>query len=466
MLGVLFLERFAKAPMRNLAVTAAIVGLGLLTVSGCLREGDSHETAAHESDHGDSGHGDSGHSESEEGGEGHRHKILVTSPVRKDVISTQRYVCQIHSCQHIELRALEGGYLEKICVKEGQKVKKGDLLFKILPTLHQARLDSEIAERDRIQIELNNLEALLQKQYISDQAIALKKAELAKAKAKVELAQAEMGFTKVTAPFEGIVDRQRNQQGSLIEEGDVLTTFSDNSKMWVYFNVPEARYLEYIAELKPSDSGGKKHDSDRQVKLVKDDDEDDDRDDDDDHEEADDDDRDESDSADDDDADDDDAKSGAPAGFHRFRIELELANGKTFPQPGKIGAIEADFNNTTGNIPFRADFPNPEGLLRNGQTGTLLIHSTLPNVVVIPQRATYPILAKRYVYVVDKDNVVHQRDITIELAQDDVFVISDGLDKDDKIILEGIRQVRDGDKIECEFVAPDKVLGNLKYHAE
>jgi len=95
-----------------------------------------------------------------------------------------------------------------------------------------------------------------------------------------------------------------------------------------------------------------------------------------------------------------------------------------------------------------------------------LIHRNLKDVVVIPQRATYEILDKRYAFVVDKDNVVHQRDITLRSAQDDIFVIEKGLDKDDKIILEGIRQVRDGDKIEYEFRAPDEVLGNLKYHAE
>ena len=123
-------------------------------------------------------------------------------------------------------------------------------MFQILPTLHQARLDTEIAEANHVQIELNNLEALLEKKYISDQAIALKKAELAKMKAKVDLVKAEMGFTRITAPFDGIVDRQLKQQGSLIDEGDVLTTFSDNSKMWVYFNVPEAQYLAYVTELK------------------------------------------------------------------------------------------------------------------------------------------------------------------------------------------------------------------------
>jgi len=331
--------------------------------------------------------------------------ILVTSPLRKDVISTQPYVCQIHSCQHIEVRALEGGYLEKIAVKEGQAVKKGELMFKILPTLYQAKLDSEEAEVQRVQIEMENAEALLRKGYVSQPEIALKRADVAKAKAKLALARAELSFTNVVAPFDGIVDRQRNQLGSLIAEGDILTTLSDNSLMWVYFNVPEAQYLQYKAEL---DSNHADH----------------------------------------------------------LQIELKLANGKIFPQQGKIGAIEADFNNTTGNISFRSDFPNPTGLLRNGQTGTILMHTALPNVVVIPQRATFEILAKRYAFVVGDDNVVHQRDITIQTAQDDIFVIEEGLKENDKIILEGIRQVRDGDKIEYEFRAPEEVLSNLKYHAE
>ena len=150
----------------------------------------------------------------------------------------------------------------------------------------------------------------------------------------------------------------------------------------------------------------------------------------------------------------------------RLRIELRLANGRIFPQSGKIGAIEADFNNMTGNIPFRADFSNPGGLLRNGQTGTILIHSTLKDALVIPQRATFEILDKRYAYVVDEKNVVHQRDITIDSEQDDIFVIADGLLASDKIIVEGIRQVRDGSEIRYEFRAPEEILGNLKNEAE
>ncbi len=376
--------------MRFSTIATVFLTLVSLSLSGCAQQSRSQES--HSDSHGESGH--------------HEHKIGVTSSVVKDVISTQQYVCQIHSCQHIEVRALEGGYLEEIRVKEGQAVGKGELMFKILPVLYQARLDSEIAEAQRIQIELNNAETLLTKGIVSPQEIALKKAELAKAQAKVMLGQAELSFTNVKAPFDGIVDRQHTQLGSLIEEGDVLTTFSDNSLMWVYFNVPESRYLEYKEDLEQSDGNADLH------------------------------------------------------------IELKLANGNIFPQPGQIGAIEADFNNTTGNIAFRADFSNPRGLLRNGQTGTVLLHRTLKDALVIPQRATFEILAKRYVYVVDEEGVVHQRDITIQSEQDDIFVIDSGLNEGEKIVLEGIRQVRDGSKIEYVFRAPEEVLGNLKYHAE
>ncbi len=156
------------------------------------------------------------------------------------------------------------------------------------------------------------------------------------------------------------------------------------------------------------------------------------------------------------------------AGLNKlFHIELRLANLNKFPQAGKIGAIEAQFNNETGNIPFRADFPNPDGLLRHGQTGSVVISRALNGAIIIPQRATFETLAKRYVYVVGKDDaVVHQREIAIQNELEDVYVIEKGLDVGEKIILEGIRQVRDGDKVEYEFRKPELVMANQKNHAE
>jgi membrane fusion protein (multidrug efflux system) len=333
------------------------------------------------------------------------HQIVTTSPEAKYVIITQPYVCQIHSQRHINIRALQDGYLKEVLVKEGQAVKQGDVMFKILPTLYKAKYDAEKAEVQLARIGLDNAKKLYEEKVVSYQDVALHQAKLAKAEARADLAKAELKFTEVAAPFDGIVDRLHEREGSLIKERDILTTLSDNRVMWVYFNVPEKGYLEYMAGL-----GQDKEDP---------------------------------------------------------RIELVLANGSKFPKTGKIGAIEAKFNNETGTIPFRADFENPNGLLRHGQTGNVLIHRTLENAIVIPQRAVFEILDKRYVYVVDKDGVAHQREIVIQPTNlEDIFVIKSGLGVDDQIVLEGVRQVRDGEKVEYEVRPPEEAMANQKNHAE
>ena len=328
---------------------------------------------------------------------------MVTSPMAKDVIITQQYVCQIHSRQHIDVCALEDGYLMPIKIKEGQAVKEGEVMFEIVPVIYKAELDAAVAERNLAQLELNNTKTLANKQGVSPNEVKLFKAKLAKAQAKLELAEAELNFTKVKAPFDGIIDRLRQQQGSLVKEGDILTTLSDNSVMWVYFNVPEAQYLEYMASSEQEKKDG---------------------------------------------------------------IELVLANHNKFPRPASALTIEGQFNNQTGNIAFRADFANPDSLLRHGQTGTILIHRTLKNAVVIPQRATFELLDKRYVWVVGEDDVAHQSLITIKHELEDIFVINSGLDVKDKIVLEGVRQVEEGGKVEYEFRKPEEALKNQKFHAE
>jgi membrane fusion protein, multidrug efflux system len=374
--------------MKITPILATILALISLSLPACHMDGEGKEQSAEE-----------------------HQKIVVTSPQAKYVNLTQPYVCQIHAQRHIEVRALVDGYLEEILIKEGQPVKKGEVLFRILPVLYKAEYDAEVAEVELADIKLKNTIKLFNEKVVSSQEVALHKAEFAKAQAKMELAKAKLNFTTVTARFDGIVDRLREREGSLIKERDILTTLSDNSVMWVYFNVPEARYFEYLATL---------------------------------------------------------GKDEEP------RIELVLANGGKFPKLGKIGAIEAKFNNETGNIAFRADFENEyvqvNGYklprLRHGQTGTILIHRTLNNAIVIPQRATFEILDKRYVWVVGEDDVAHQRLITIDHELEDVFVVKSGLDVKDKIVLEGVREVHDGAKVEYEFRPPEEAMANQKNRAE
>ena len=135
------------------------------------------------------------------------------------------------------------------------------MLFKVIPILYQKKAEAELAEAKLAQLEYNYTKKLFENKVVSQNEVILLEAKLKKAQANAELAKAELNFATVKAPFDGIVDRLHHQQGSLVEEGEILSTLSDNSVMWVYFNVPEARYLEYMANLK-------EHKEDLKIELV------------------------------------------------------------------------------------------------------------------------------------------------------------------------------------------------------
>jgi membrane fusion protein (multidrug efflux system) len=331
-------------------------------------------------------------------------KLLVTSPLQKDTTITKEYVAQIHAYQHIELRALEKGYLQKIFVDEGQLVHEGQPMFQITPLVYNADVQKSQAEANYVGIEYKNTKNLADSNIVSKNELALAKAKYDKAKAEVSLAKTHLQFTSIKAPFTGIMDHFQGRLGSLVDEGDLLTTLSDNSKMWVYYNVPEAEYIAY--------------------------------------------------------------KEHAKAGDSEVNVRLMMANNEVFPYPGKVQAIEADFNNETGNIAFRATFPNPKGLLRNGETGSVLMTVPLKHALLVPQKATFEVLEKKFVYVVDKNNVVHQKEVNVASEMPDLYVIKDGIAPTDKILLEGIRKVKDGDKISYTYEAPEKVLPKLKVYSE
>ncbi len=330
-------------------------------------------------------------------------KYLVTSPLRKDTTVTRDYVCQIHAYQHIEVRALEKGYLQKIFVDEGKYIHKGQLMFQILPIQYQAELQKAEAEANFVNVEYRNTKALADSNIVSKNELALAKAKLDKANAEVSVAKIHLGFTEVRAPFDGIMDHFMVRLGSLINEGDLLTTMSDNSKMWVYFNVPEAEYLNFKDKTKSE---------------------------------------------------------------NLTNVKLMMANQEMFKYPGVVQTIEADFNNETGNIAFRATFPNPNGLLRHGETGNIQMTVPLKNALLIPQKCTFEVLEKKYVFVLDKDNKVVSREITLASEIPHIFVVKSGLNANDKILLEGLRQVKENEKIKYTFVKPAKVLSNLNLYAE
>ena len=326
-------------------------------------------------------------------------KYTVTNPILKDTLVYHEYVSQIHSIQHIELRTLERGFLQKIYVDEGQSVKEGQILFQILPILNEAEVQKARAELSFAKIEYKNTKNLSDQKVVSINELALSEANLNKAKAELSLAEAHLKFTEIRAPFDGIIGRFNDVRlGSLVDEGELLTTLSDNSKMWVYFNLPEAEYLNYI--------------------------------------------------------------TGPNAGNH-LPVKLQLANHSVFAQEGIIETIEADFNNDTGNIAFRATFLNPKGILRNGQTGNILMPIPHPNALMIPQKATFEILNKKYVYVVDKDDVIQSREIKIKSELQHIYELETGLNENDRILIEGIRKVKNGETIDPQFKGQRRLWAEL-----
>ena len=326
----------------------------------------------------------------------------VTSPVKMDTVINKEFVSQIRSERNIEIRAQEKGFLEKIYVDEGQHVQAGQVLFRIMPQLYQADVLKAKAEVAQAEIELQNSSTLANNNVVSINEKRMAKAKLDAAKAELNLAQTHLSFTTIKAPFSGIIDRLPLKLGSLVDEGDLLTSLSDNGGIFAYFNVSEPEYLNYQT-----------HSAER----------------------------------------------------GNNQVSLIMANGETFPNKGIIQTIEGEFDNQTGNIAFRAKFPNSNQLLRNGETGKIQMTLPLKNALIIPQKATYEIQDQKYVFVIGKDGVAKSKNIKIAYELPDIYVVSEGLDVGDKILLEGVQKVKDDQKVETKFQDPKKVLSSLKLQA-
>lgn len=202
-----------------------------------------------------------------------------------------------------------------------------------------------------------------------------------------------MSFSQIKAPYKGFINRIPQRIGNLIEEGAVLTTISDNRDVFAYFHLSETDYLHYISSKSKEES--------------------------------------------------------------RF-VHLILADQTHYPHIGKIEIIESEFDRSTGNIAFRARFPNPDRILKHGANGKIIVKERIENALLVPQKSTFEIQDKLYVFVVRKDSVVEQRSIQISDRVPHYFVVESGLSKDETILYEGVQSVRDGKKI-----APDRI--EIKY---
>jgi len=326
-------------------------------------------------------------------------KYAVTNPLIRDTSFTKEYVAQIQSIKNIEIRAQEKGYLESINVDEGRYVHAGQVLFRIMPKMYEAEKLKAAAAVKEAELELLNTKTLADKNIVSKSEQALKQAKLDEAKAELALAEFHLSQTEIKAPYDGIIDRLPLKLGSLIDEGALLTTLSDNKNIYAYFNVSESEYLNY--------KSGSNNESQNTVSLL-------------------------------------------------------LANNQQHKYKGTIETVEGQFDNETGNIAFRAKFPNPELLLKHGETGKVQMTVPLKNALIIPQKSTFELQDKVYVFVIGKDNKLSSRNIIIKSRISNIYIVESGLSAGDKILLEGVQTAKDDDKIEYTYADPKTTLSSLQ----
>jgi membrane fusion protein, multidrug efflux system len=326
-------------------------------------------------------------------------KLPVTTAVLMDTILTKDYIAEIQSFQNIEVRAKVKGFLEAIKVDEGQRIEAGQTMFTIRSREFEAELAKAQAKVATTELEMQNVKTLADKNIVSQTELGLAVAKLNEAKAEQGIAETNLTFTKIIAPFSGVVDRLKFKVGSLIDEGTLLTSLSNNREVYAYFNVSEKEYLDYKAKGKDKE---------------------------------------------------------------KTSISLLLANGQPHKYKGVIETIEGEFDKNTGSIAFRAKFPNPDLLLKHGETGKVQLPVVLNKALIIPQKATFELLDKIYVYVVDDKNVIKSRNIVVKQKLSNLYVIESGLSINDKILLEGVQTVKENDKIDMELIAAKEVVEHLQ----
>ncbi|MFD1771102.1 efflux RND transporter periplasmic adaptor subunit [Sphingobacterium suaedae] len=330
-----------------------------------------------------------------------------------DATTVKDYLGTIEGKVNVEIRPQVDGILQDIYVDEGSFVQKGQKLFKIDASAYQEVLNNMVATQnvakaklENANLEVERLKPLVENDVISDVRLQTAKSEydvakasLDQATAAVRSAQINKEFTIITAPVSGYIGRIPKRIGNLVGKGDKdpLTVLSDVQEVYVYFSMNESDFL-YFTKLKA------KEDSVAGVQHTH--------------------------------------------GQLRFPVAtLILADGETYSQKGKVDAINGQVDRTTGAISLRASFPNKENILRNGSTGTLKISEVRKGVLQIPQIATSELQDKTFVYVLNPNNKVERRAITIKGKSKDNYIVSSGLNVGDRVLLSGLDKITDGSSV-------------------
>lgn len=334
----------------------------------------------------------------------------------------QDYPATLQGEQTVDIRPKIAGYIEQILVDEGAHVKKGQLLFRLndndlQATVRSAEAAVKVAEADVFSAKLNLEQTgpLAEKNIVSQydlqsaqSLLKAKEAQLAQARANLENARANLQYAMITSPADGTIGTFAYRVGSLVSSSspDPLTSISNTSRMFAYFSINEKDFLTLTKGWKGKNM---------QEKL---------------------------------------------AGLKG--ITLLMADNSLYEHPGKIDMASGLVDPQTGAVSIRASFPNPEALLRSGSSGVVRIPELLDSVILVPQKSTYELQGKHFIYVVGPDNKVHDTEIEVLTGNlKNAYVVTKGLHVGEKVVLDGIVSLRDQNEIKPKMVEAGSLSENM-----
>ncbi|WP_429402199.1 efflux RND transporter periplasmic adaptor subunit [Mucilaginibacter lappiensis] len=333
------------------------------------------------------------------------------------------YPATLQGQQNIEIRPKIDGYIDHIYIDEGSVVKKGQLLFRLsAPQYAQevnnsaAAISSAEADVSTAELQVNKTRPLVEKDIIShyelesaQNTLKARKAVLAQARASLANAKTNLGYTTITSPVNGVVGTIPYKLGSLITAttAQPLTTVSNIGQVYAYFALNEKQLLDFSRTVKGATL---------EQKL----------------------------------------KNTPP-------VSLILSDGSAYLEKGRVETISGLINTETGSASYRATFPNPVGLIRSGGSATVRIPQSVKDAVLIPQKASYELQGKHFVYVVGEKGAVKNTEIQImDMATGQFYVVTDGLKNGDTIVLDGASSLRDGAVIKAEAQSSETIYKDLK----
>lgn len=322
----------------------------------------------------------------------------------KTVTGFQEYPTNIEGIINSGVRAKTSGYIQKVLVDEGQKVRKGQVLFKLETQSLNQDAGAAIARINVAQVEVNKLIPLVEKNIISPVQLETAKANLAQAKANYSSVSASIGYATIKSSIDGYVGAINFREGALISPNDArpLTTLNNISKVYAFFSLNETQYLDFL-----QNAEGKN----LKEKL---------------------------------------------ANFEE--VSLILANGSKYSEKGKVQTSSGQINQTTGTVSFRAIFNNPNQLLTNGNSGKIKIPTVYENAIVIPQEATFEQQGNIMLFKLGADNKVITSIVKVKASIDNLYVIESGVTMEDEIVVSGVGKLRNGMAISPKKTAFDEAI--------